>query len=88
MKDPFLFYRKTKPVLLTAALSGFFLFTAIFSGCARKVSQTDYTELDATGIHPKDGFVPDSTTAIKIAEAVWIPLGGKILKVKSHSLQN
>jgi len=26
---------------------------------------------------PKDGFVPDSTTAVKIAEAVLIPVYGK-----------
>jgi hypothetical protein len=26
---------------------------------------------------PKDGFVPDKETAIKIAEAVWLPIYGE-----------
>ena len=26
---------------------------------------------------PRDGFVPDATTAIKIAAAVWVPIYGK-----------
>ena len=26
---------------------------------------------------PKDGYVPDAATAIKIAEAVWLPIYGK-----------
>ena len=26
---------------------------------------------------PKDGFVPDEETAIRIAEAIWIPIYGK-----------
>ena len=29
------------------------------------------------GYVPKAGFVPDATTAIKIAEAVWLPVYGK-----------
>lgn len=28
------------------------------------------------GFIPKEGFVPDAETAIKIAEAVWIPIYG------------
>ncbi len=28
-------------------------------------------------VTPKDGFVPDEQTAIRIAEAVWIPIYGK-----------
>ena len=27
--------------------------------------------------HPKDGYVPGAGTAIKIAEAVWLPIYGK-----------
>lgn len=26
---------------------------------------------------PKDGFIPDQETAIRVAEAVWIPIYGK-----------
>jgi hypothetical protein len=32
---------------------------------------------------PKDGFVPDKETAICIAEAVWIPIYGKV-KIESE----
>ena len=31
------------------------------------------------GYFPKNGFVPDSDTAIKIAEAVWLPIYGKMI---------
>lgn len=27
-------------------------------------------------VHPRNGFVPDQKTAIRIAEAVWIPIYG------------
>src|SRR5271157_6251259 len=33
--------------------------------------------VQAQSYAPKDGFVPDSTTAVKIAEAVLIPVYGK-----------
>jgi len=29
------------------------------------------------GIIPENGFVPDKATAIKIAEAIWLPIYGK-----------
>jgi NTF2 fold immunity protein of polymorphic toxin system component len=32
---------------------------------------------NAQSYTPKDGFVPDSTTAVKVAEAVLIPVYGK-----------
>ena len=35
------------------------------------------TAANAQSYTPKDGFVPDSTTAIKVAEAVLIPVYGK-----------
>ena len=28
-------------------------------------------------VHPKEGYVPDSATAVKIAEAVLVPVYGK-----------
>lgn len=31
----------------------------------------------AQGYRPKEGYVPDSTTAVKIAEAVLVPVFGK-----------
>ena len=37
------------------------------------------------GYTPKDGFVPNGETAIKIAEAIWIPIyGNKIEKRKPY----
>ena len=34
-------------------------------------------------VSPKDGFVPNAETAIKIAEAVWLPIyGSTVLKKK------
>jgi hypothetical protein len=38
---------------------------------------------------PKDGFVPDSETAVRIAEAVWIPIYGekRIAKEKPFKAQ-
>ena len=35
------------------------------------------TEQNAPNYNPKNGYVPDSTTAIKIAEAVWLPIYGQ-----------
>ncbi len=35
------------------------------------------TAANAQSYTPKDGFVPDSTTAVKVAEAVLIPVYGK-----------
>lgn len=29
---------------------------------------------------PKDGYVPNKETAIKIAEAIWLPIYGKVIE--------
>jgi len=34
------------------------------------------------GYIPKDGFIPDKATAIKVAEAVWLPIYGDKVKNK------
>ena len=44
----------------------FILFTIMMSSASEKSSYK-----------PKDGFVPDKETAMRIAEAVWIPIYGK-----------
>jgi hypothetical protein len=37
------------------------------------------------GYLPKNGFVPDSITAIKIAEAIWLPIfGNDVLDEKPY----
>jgi hypothetical protein len=43
-----------------------------------KLSKADGRAVaNAQSYAPKEGFVPDSTTAVKIAEAVLIPVYGK-----------
>jgi hypothetical protein len=32
------------------------------------------------GYQPKEGFVPDKETAVRIAEAVWLPIYGKVIE--------
>jgi len=40
------------------------------------------------GYIPKSGFVPDKTTAIKIAEAIWLPIyGERIYKKRPYSIK-
>jgi hypothetical protein len=41
------------------------------------------TAANAQSYTPKDGFVPDSTTAVRVAEAVLIPVYGKA-KIESE----
>jgi hypothetical protein len=36
-----------------------------------------YSQADSTSFMPKDGFVPNAETAVKIAEAVLIPVYGE-----------
>lgn len=46
-------------------------------------SYSDDNQEDNTGYIPQNGFVPNDTTAIKIAEAIWLPIyGEKIYKKK------
>ena len=42
--------------------------------------QSFYDEQGKHHVVPKEGFVPDETTAIKIAEAVWLPIYGEHIK--------
>lgn len=51
------------------------------------ISSGSYSETSCfnkyKGVIPNDGFVPDEITAVKIAEAVWLPIyGEKIYKSK------
>ena len=41
-----------------------------------------------SGYIPKSGFVPNKTTAIKIAEAIWLPIyGERIYKKKPYAVK-
>jgi hypothetical protein len=45
----------------------------------------DQLPSDIEGARPHNGFVPDEETAVKIAEAVWIPIYGKsVLRQKPY----
>jgi len=50
-----------------------FLFALIICGCAAALL-ADETR---PKWKPRDGFVPNAETAIRIAEAVWLPIYGK-----------
>ncbi len=58
--------------------------TALLFGCFQGYSQKGIVPDSIgcfQGYYPTKGFVPDSTTAIKIAEAIWLPIyGNKIYK--------
>ena len=41
-----------------------------------------YDEQGKHHVVPKEGFVPDETTAMKIAEAIWLPIYGEHIKDK------
>jgi len=49
------------------------------------VSQAQTAQLMQSGYRPADGCVPDAITAVKIAEAVLIPVYGK-KQIASESL--
>ena len=59
--------------------------TAILGTSIKK--RNDYLR-EQTGYIPKDGFVPNEATAIKIAMAVWTPIyGNKITKNKPYKIK-
>jgi len=37
------------------------------------------TDLEKHNYKPKEGYVPDEATAIKIAEAIWLPIYGNTI---------
>lgn len=49
----------------------FFSTILIIALCSGKMNKSEQQ-----GYIPKDGFVPNAETAIKIAEAVWLPIYG------------
>ena len=60
------------------------LFLVVFSLGALVLSSEEpfFKEsfFEGEGATPERGFVPDEETAIKIAEAVWIPIYGKSIR--------
>lgn len=69
----------TQKGLLVLALV--FVITTVSARNWQRTSEPDWDSLDSwtkgvLSIQPKNGFVPDDTTAIRIAEAVWYPIYG------------
>ncbi len=61
--------------LLTLILAIFVVPTVAWSA-----GGTEFSDAEAEHhFMPEDGMVPDEATAIKIAEAVWLPIYGKTL---------
>ena len=54
----------------------FFLFVCLFAAY-KYLQASNVTQNVETGYVPKKGFVPDKETAIKIAEAIWLPIYGE-----------
>lgn len=62
-----------KMSLKRSALISFFLVASIFNSCDNDINQP-HNDPNV------DGFVPDGETAIRIAEAVWLPIYGSEIK--------
>lgn len=58
--------------LVAAALICSGLFTCLFAGDSDPVSS-----IEPVVTFREKGFVPDESTAVKIAEAIWLPIYGK-----------
>lgn len=52
------------------------LFTFISS---TEIKSSSRNVVNPNSYRPKSGFVPDKETAIKIAEAIWLPIYGEII---------
>ena len=60
----------------------------IFISCNHKLSFVMQLAQDIPGYVPIDGFIPDEKTALKIAQAVWLPVyGKKISNQKPYSVK-
>ena len=70
-----------KPKFLLVVIT--LIFINFISINANSLQKPSYDKKDTQiGFIPKKGFVPDDTTAIKIAEAVWLPIYGNIIYSK------
>ena len=73
--------RKTKLLLMALILM-----TIVIFGTSFKRPENDRKNQSA--YIPKSGFVPNKTTAIKIAEAIWLPIyGERIYKKKPYTVK-
>jgi len=60
-------------------VSMFLMMTFVFGTSIKKPVDDRKNQI---GVIPKSGFVPNKTTAIKIAEAVWLPIYGESIYKK------
>ena len=73
--------KKNKLLLVTLIL----MMTVVFGTSFKKPVDDRKNQ---SGYVPKSGFVPNKTTAIKIAEAVWFPIYGEsIYKKKPYKVK-
>jgi len=74
----------------TIFIISIFLIIGLFTFCVPVVEE-GFMELlpqEEKGYIPPDGFVPDKETAIKIAEAVWLPIyGRKVTRQKPYRVK-
>ena len=68
MKNKFL--KKTSLLLLVVFVSTFFAQYNLYAQQQKNI---------VVGYIPKNGFVPDKATALKIAIAVWLPIYGNVI---------
>jgi hypothetical protein len=54
-----------------------FLMIISANGFTAETTQTPSAMPDQHSYRPEQGYVPDATTAIAIAQAVWLPIYGK-----------
>jgi len=54
-----------------------FLFVSIFAVYKYLQASNMTHNIEGTGYVPEEGFVPNEETAIKIAEAIWLPIYGE-----------
>ena len=81
MKNLLEYFRVKKLLIIICILSA----TVVLGTSIKKPH--DYRS-EQTGYIPKDGFVPNEATAIKIAIAVWTPIyGDKISKNKPYKIK-
>ncbi|MBN2007788.1 YbbC/YhhH family protein [candidate division KSB1 bacterium] len=59
------------------SIKTFLIASIIFITLSLSIFSVFLKSEDDKGIRPKDGFVPDKDTALKIAEVIWLPIYGK-----------
>lgn len=70
---------KVKVILLVATITLSIGMISKLSSNGINPNNEDKLFLSEKGYIPKNGFIPDSETAIKIAQAIWLPIFGNLI---------